>query len=448
MNFSNKCVAVLAALATLQQAQGNLVIGESYAAANDMEQHARIELDMAQIDAQVADAIAGNSGSEVIAYTAAKDTYENGTFSSKGGDPVVYRTLKGFSTDVKSKADSIGGESVFPDIYTFVDYFGSDTYADDYVQDMLSGTGAASTGLDDAARDQYVVKTIQYQNVWMYVLYEMAAAISKCEDGADGSKNWDEAVAFYTGSESGPSNGYTSGNLLWTFANKRCGNVGACDADGLADTNENAFKAFTAGLSAIQDGNCALARVQYAEVRKQMQIAMLRGVIQYSFQKSAPGTGNSKNFAEAWAFSRAILPYLDKADSSKTTALIAAVKYEASTTAPPSFDGAAAVDPVFDAVFAALGSMCISCEELGTNVIPDAKQCTTDQSALEAGCAAISIQVETEPEDELDIGLVVGLGVASGILIIMVSAAMWYISKKTDAEKKSEADSKVAASSV
>jgi hypothetical protein len=450
MNLSTRFVAILSALAALNQANGDLVIGESYVAANDVEQHARIELDVALIDDQVAAAIAAKSGSEVIPYAAAKDTYENGNFSSKGGDPVVYRTLQGFSTGVKGKADGFGDNSLFPDIYTFVEYFSSDTYADDYVQDMLSGTGTASTGLDDAARDQYVVKTIQYQNVWMYVLYEMAAAISKCENGIDGSKNWDEAVAFYTGVESGPSNGYTSGKLLWTFANKRCGNVGACDADGLADTNKNAFKAFTTGLSAIQEENCPLAKVRYVEVRKQMQIAMLRGVIQYSFQKSAPGAGNSKNYAEAWAFSRAILPYLDKADSSKTAALVDAVKYEGSTTQPPTaaVDRSAATDSVFDAVFAALNSMCISCEELGTNVIPGAKQCTTDQSALQAGCDSLGFQLETEPEDEVDIGLVVGLGVASFILIIGVSVAMWYVNKKADAENKSSGSKVATASSV
>jgi hypothetical protein len=436
-----KFISIAIAGLLLQKSTNGLVIGESYNTANDVEQHARIELDVALIDQQVFDAMQARVGNEVIAFTAAKDTYENGNFSSKGAG--VYRTLQGFSTAVKGKADGIGGASVFPDIYTFATYFGSDKYADEYVQDMLNGTGPASSGLDDAARDQYVVKTIQYQNVWMYVLYEMAAAISKCEASVDGSKNWDEAVAFYTGSESGPSNGYTSGKLLWTFANKRCGNVGKCDSNNLADTNKAAFEAFERGLAAIQASECSAARVEYAQVRKQMQIAMLRGVIQYSFQKSAPTVGNSKNYAEAWAFARAVLPYLAEADQTKAEALVDAVKYEGSTAAPPTATGGSAVDPVFDGVFAALPSMCISCEELGTNVIANAKQCTTNDETLKAGCDALGLGA-VEDDESVDIGLVVGLSVTAFILVIGISLAMWYVNKNASAEGNPSAESKVA----
>merc|ERR1712023_137777 len=104
-----------------------------------------------------------------------------------------------------------------------------DTYADDFVQDALAGTGAF-VGAADISREECANKGSAYMNVWMYVIHEMEDALNDCvagdvADNDGGVHAWDEAVAFYSGSLEGTSaGGDSSGVLLYRLAEKRCTN--------------------------------------------------------------------------------------------------------------------------------------------------------------------------------------------------------------------------------
>lgn len=408
----------------------SITLAGAYKSAEDVTQHARISLDVAEMSEEV------KAGS----WSKALETYQVGGNSKKSA--TENRTLEGFSTAVKDSTEKIGGQSTLPDLYKFIDYFGgSPTYSDDYIKQMIHGHGAGGN-LSDVAREQYVIKTIQYQSVYMYILYEMAKAIHLCGQGPtpNGQKNWDEAVAFYAGIDVGPSvscgkeSNYVCGSLFWTFANKRCGKFGGCDADGLADTNKAAFDAFNRGLENIQSGNCLGAAAEYMTVRKQMQIALLRGVIDYGTQKSSDN--NPKNWAEAWAFARAVLPYLNDTDANTHAAFVSALKYEGNDTETGAHLGA--VGPVYDLVYSSLDSMCISCYELGVSELANAQLCETNSESLQQGCDQLGLSAPTLPAEEkepLDLGLIIGLSVAALTMIIALVAVMYWINKKEAANE-------------
>ena len=76
------------------------------------------------------------------------------------------RTLKGFSKD-------LSGERLY-DLYS--SYYGSKTYANDWVSAALGGTGVFE-GKPDIVREEAALKGVAYGNVWMYVLHELEVAI-------------------------------------------------------------------------------------------------------------------------------------------------------------------------------------------------------------------------------------------------------------------------------
>jgi hypothetical protein len=159
-------------LAAFQAKVGSVdaAFGENipYKFSANVEEHARISLDVSLISDQLDECISLDSCDAAFA------TYQFGNHSSKGD---TLRTLQGFSTAIQNKTDALSdGESFLPDLYQFVEYF-DDLYGDVYVKDMMT---SSSTGV---SRKKLVLKTIQYQIVWMYVLYEMAAALDKCGKG-------------------------------------------------------------------------------------------------------------------------------------------------------------------------------------------------------------------------------------------------------------------------
>merc|ERR1739838_898671 len=99
--------------------------------------------------------------------------------------------------------------------------------------------------MGDYFRFEVIQKDIIYLNVYPYVIWEMQDAINDCNMGRPDLNDisvhaWDEAVAFYTGSLEGVSQGGNSGldscgdgNCVLQFylADKRCTNFGTCTAD-------------------------------------------------------------------------------------------------------------------------------------------------------------------------------------------------------------------------
>jgi hypothetical protein len=129
----------------------------------------------------------------------------------------AYRTMKGFS---------VGGDAKMtlePYFIQYSSYYAQPTstgldlsastesdgsqYAHAMVESAYAKTGAFENA-DDLAQYEGIMKGSVYMNAFMYTIHEMEDAIDDCTSGCtdcndDPVHAWDEAVAFYTGSNKG-----------------------------------------------------------------------------------------------------------------------------------------------------------------------------------------------------------------------------------------------------
>jgi hypothetical protein len=289
-----------------------------YTFASDCTQHALIDLDVQDMD-QCFDT--------TYDYACAKTAYTTGGNSVKG---TGFRTVQGFSKDLT-------GEAMY-DVYN--GYWGSTTYADDQVVAALDGTADATTGADysnsavaDLARVEIVMKTTQYQNVWMYSIHELESAITKCEAGSTDDDSgaphaWDEGWAFYAGSLEG-TDGSGSGQLVYALADKRCSNFETCGTSGTASSgtayvNSALLAKYTSGLAQVQTAtvDCAGAESTMNDMMELMTIPLVQGTLKYAYYcDPAGGNSGDKACGEYWAFAASILPQIDSCDSDAATLL-------------------------------------------------------------------------------------------------------------------------------
>ena len=152
-------------------------------------------------------------------YADSPDT--SGCFSSADGSFMIdgvdvgegtvnlkYRTLAGFST---AADDKMKGYEMF-EIYK--DYYGVGDYAHRFISAALQADNddGASVSMDFSAKDDdfrvgSAMTGSAFWSVWMYLIWEMEDAIGDCKAGCSDCNDapvdaWDEAWAFYTGSDS------------------------------------------------------------------------------------------------------------------------------------------------------------------------------------------------------------------------------------------------------
>ena len=111
-------------------------------------------------------------------YANASEIYKEGKNSVKGSGSK--RTLQGFSTGLVAKAENLRSNdpTLLPEFFLFTEFFGDDEYGDTFVTQQLE-----NSSFSDSVRKQFIVKGIQYQIVWMYVLREFYEALLSCQNG-------------------------------------------------------------------------------------------------------------------------------------------------------------------------------------------------------------------------------------------------------------------------
>mmetsp|Transcript_6671 Transcript_6671/g.8857 ORF Transcript_6671/g.8857 Transcript_6671/m.8857 type:complete len:395 (+) Transcript_6671:2-1186(+) len=174
------------------------------------------------------------------------------------------RAIQGFSTAAQSKMYEDCPGCPYKDFKQYYDYYGEFDYANKWILAAAQGSStsfkngnADFTSYDFIGRGEAFKKGTAYMSVWMYVIRELEDAIDDCnvectfDCNEDAVHAWDEAVAFYAGSEEG-SDGSGDGALLYSLADKRCANFGTCGAggdsvEGVAKTNLDIYAQFAAG---------------------------------------------------------------------------------------------------------------------------------------------------------------------------------------------------------
>jgi len=332
-----------------------------YEPQSDVVQHSRIDLDVQAIINLLPAANGGTlndcQGDSCVwdsvdhdDIMAAWDIWENGNFSSKN---TSMRSIGGFSKGAETKSSNNGLDSDvdYKDnayISVMNEYWlhkGLNAYTWGY--DIINATfnGESISDLIDMSqvgddfRREVIQKGIVYFNVFPYVIWEMQDAINDCNTGQlDKNDNsvhaWDEAVAFYTGSLEGVSQGGNNGldscsdgncELQFMLADKRCQNFGTCTADydmdnfkGYSKVNHDIFALFISGrdqiLGAATTHECPETNKTMNKISGLMLVPFIQGVQRYLYKTSLT-TPSAKEAGELFAFATAVLPFIHQVDS-------------------------------------------------------------------------------------------------------------------------------------
>jgi hypothetical protein len=255
------------------------------------------------------------------------DPYTSATYAV-ADDNKAGRTIQGFSTsaDLEQLTTSASCPGCpYKEFKKFYDYYGSSTYADDYVTAALDGTATSfTTGLGNADFSKYgfdgrregAKKGSAYMNVYMYVLREFEDAFDNCkevdiEQNYGAAHSWDEGVAFYTGSLEGTT-GAGSGKLLHALADKRCANYKTCgndgdEVEGISKINYLLGDQFRLGQNALLTYNCGAVRPIVDRIADLMSVPMIQGTLRYAYKVDTQG-GVEREKARGAVFMAAVIP--------------------------------------------------------------------------------------------------------------------------------------------
>lgn len=392
---------------------------------NDVTEHTKIDLDVSDFQD-----FTGNAD-----WESAMDIYVNGKHSSKGAG--VMRNLQGFSTGLKEKFDGLQAvnTALLSEYELFANYYGNNwEYADKFVMDALNNTGDAYN-LTASVRNQLAKKGLQYQVIAMYVLRELYDGVKACLGGQVKVKAWDEGAAFFVGSSIGPAGeGNFDGYLQYTLGAKRCGAFNTCtnkENEPYSAVNAKAMEAFRKGQAAIRAMECEEASNQVLVIRKQMQVALIQGMLQYAYKSdfAVQNKIDMKAMAEAWAFTAAVLPFLDEQDPTNAAKIRQNMELKTGVEQTVT-DGYGAV---FTATYAILPKLCIYCQDIG-EFGNGAPECTNADEEVDAGCAEYLRPIE-QPDEPVNVGLIVGMSVLGVVVIALLIGVLVYMNKASKKEK-------------
>jgi len=347
-------------LAILVGVSGTYTYIAGYEPQSDVVQHSQIDLDVQEIVNLLPVADSGRLGdcsecdwesnnTKRVAIMEAWEIWQQGKNSAKSNSS---RSIALFSRGAENKTS---GNNNATDVdyqdnsYISVmnEYWASKglskyTWGHDIINATFYGQmiGDIDMGtVGDDFRREVIQKGIVYLNIYPYIIWEMQDAINDCNTG-DLQQNdnavhaWDEAVAFYTGSLEGVSQGgnngldsCTDGNceLLFMLADKRCMNFGTCTADydnddfaGYSKVNKDIFSLFTDGrdqiLGATHTAECPKTPNTMEQIAGIMLIPFIQGVHRYLYKTSLAPTPTAKEAGELFVFASAVLPFIWRAD--------------------------------------------------------------------------------------------------------------------------------------
>ena len=336
----------------------------------DIEQHARIDLDVEEIEA----------AADAYDFTEAMRIYENGGNGLCGNDndngvgcaageawgnslaADSIRTLQGFATAGDGEMTKTGyyEETWFPIYKAYwtahpTSYSTDGNYADGFV------AGAAAAGpsvMKDAAAAELIKGGIKYQAIWMYALHKFEEAAGDCLSMSD-SMLWpesdfvglEEAWAYYAGSlvEKDAYVISSPGIMLFALAEERAADFDTYISGGYAAQNNGALQWLDAarecpcytcsGDPVTCEPEAWLSGVpcHFEGFRTQLTIPLVQSVLKYAWLAD-PANGASgdcdgaesqdaaavsddcaRSWARGWAFAAAVLPQVDNCDAAVTS---------------------------------------------------------------------------------------------------------------------------------
>lgn len=299
---------------------------------------------------------------QMKAYRAAEDLYLYG------------RHVKGSNGGSLSFAQlaTTSERSVVPEFDAFVRYYENDSYADTIILSALSGD--SKFGWTDAQRRVVVVKSVQVLVMYFGALQSAYEAILECSStaalrSAGSSDSWDQAAAMLIGHLEGTeTNGTAEGYMYYDLAQEHCKSFGTCQEDntGVA-VNDELISLLYSGRGAVLGNSCGGLRKAAGEISTLLLVPAIQGALISSIRLSESGDLNAAlHRAEAYVYSRALLPLVDDANRNAATTIDNYLGFPAPQSTKQT---ASEVFSAFAKVYPQLG---VDCEIIGDSAGFDA----------------------------------------------------------------------------
>jgi len=264
------------------------------------------------------------SAAKIGSYEATNDVTvltSMGTDLDAMGDALKLATDEGLATAQSLYETGSASTKTFKELSVsgnnpsvFVDYYGSETYGDEYIMAAFQGGTFAKSnfsGIDATGKEQIIKKGAAYLNAYGAVLKHAGAAVASCNAGdADAANlNWDEAAALFYG---------VGGEMVYTMGQKRCENFGTCGADGEAAVNTAIFSKLNEGQAGIAGDDCGKTEAAAVAITEHMQIPLVQGVLRAAY-KLDKEDGAQKELGYGTVFAAAVLPMVAKCNAGDAT---------------------------------------------------------------------------------------------------------------------------------
>jgi hypothetical protein len=200
---------------------------------------------------------------------------------------------------------------------------------------------------------------ITAMNLWMEVISKMEDSFDLCIAKDDQALHlWDQAVAFYTGSNEGQTGGM--GFLLHALADERCGDFKTCgefgkDLTGVAAVTESIFYEFEEGQKSLNNTDCEALRKIKRKIEDKMVVPLVQSTLRLAFTRGR-STDSERNQAEGATFAASVLPLVHDCSPEDAAIIYENMKVGSNI---PNFG---AVKRAFESNYHCMG---ISCADVG-----------------------------------------------------------------------------------
>jgi Notch-like protein len=311
----------------------------------------------------------------------------------KGGKNSATRSLAGFSYGAATKSSGNGDSTdvdykdnkhiAIMNAYWKFKGLNEFTWGYDMIKAAFDGVTIGDLNFATVGRDfrqEAIQKGMLYLNLYPYVIWEMQDQINDCNAGSKTANDdnsvhaWDEAVAFWAGSEVGTENPTSSdGTLLYALAEKRATNFKTFDeAVGSSVVASEILKLFTSGKTYARSctpatsGNPSNDMVQLDQhmdkIATHMLTTFVQGVMRYLYKTK--DTASAKEAGELWAFATVMLPFIHHVNPTAAELLYQrAWKLDFSTNTYEEIKSA--VEGTYGGLGAGAGVGLVNCEAVG-----------------------------------------------------------------------------------
>ena len=283
------------------------------------------------------------------------------------------RTLQSMSTSAKEQMYDCAN-CPYDTYQKFYNYYGAFDYGNEWILAAFNKgatnfiNGNADFGAYGDADVEGAVEGLRkgtvYLNVFMEVVKSMESAVDDCLagcdydncDGKSKTNSWDEAVAFYVGSETKVSDGQ-QGKFLYTHANKRCRNFGTCDDDsGEALANAGIMEEFQTGQMHLFNGQCDDAKHTKEHIVSLMAAPLIQGTLRFAYMMGKDGIDDARADATGATYAASVLPFVHACSPVDAQIIHSNMRVGVSS---PNFEE---VKAAFERSYSCMG---LSCEEIG-----------------------------------------------------------------------------------